>query len=186
MDWVYGEVWWQLGDFYYNPKHGLIGKSQAAFISSHFEVGTGMMMDPDTIVRICQSEQKGFCLLFLFHLFGNIISALLTCLLLFHVERWCFYSKQTVRLDFSDLTKLPGEEQVDIIAWGTQIRKNIWVFPKKYGKPPQIIHFYRVFHYKPSIFGYPFFWKHPFFQLWVFGSRLWNDHFGCFENRKEL
>ena len=82
-------------------------------------------MDPDTIVRICQFEQKGLCF-FLFHLFGLIISALLTCLLLFHVERWCFYSKQTVRLDFSDLTKLPGEEQVDIIAWGTQVRKNIF------------------------------------------------------------
>ena len=27
---------------------------------------------------------------------------------------------------------------------------------------PQIIHFNRVFHYKPSILGYPYFWKHPF------------------------
>ena len=26
---------------------------------------------------------------------------------------------------------------------------------------PQIIHFSRVFHYKPSILGYPYFWKHP-------------------------
>ena len=26
---------------------------------------------------------------------------------------------------------------------------------------PQIIHFNRVFHYKPSIFGYLYFWKHP-------------------------
>ena len=26
---------------------------------------------------------------------------------------------------------------------------------------PQISHFYRVFHYKPSILGYPYFWKHP-------------------------
>ena len=25
---------------------------------------------------------------------------------------------------------------------------------------PQIIHFNRVFHYKPSILGYPYFWKH--------------------------
>ena len=25
----------------------------------------------------------------------------------------------------------------------------------------QIIHFNRVFHYKPSILGYPYFWKHP-------------------------
>ena len=26
---------------------------------------------------------------------------------------------------------------------------------------PQIIHFNKVFHYKPSILGYPYFWKHP-------------------------
>ena len=26
---------------------------------------------------------------------------------------------------------------------------------------PQIIHFNRVFHYKSSILGYPYFWKHP-------------------------
>ena len=34
----------------------------------------------------------------------------------------------------------------------------IWVFPKIV--VPQIIHFNRVFHYKPSILGYPYFWKH--------------------------
>ena len=38
----------------------------------------------------------------------------------------------------------------------------IWVFPKMVGFPSQIIHFNRVFHYKPSILGYPYFWKHPF------------------------
>ena len=27
---------------------------------------------------------------------------------------------------------------------------------------PKIIHFNRVFHYKPSILGYPYFWKHPY------------------------
>ena len=26
----------------------------------------------------------------------------------------------------------------------------------------QIIHFNRVFHYKLSILGYPYFWKHPY------------------------
>ena len=29
---------------------------------------------------------------------------------------------------------------------------------------PQIINFNRVFHYKPSILGYPYFWKHPYKQ----------------------
>ena len=36
-----------------------------------------------------------------------------------------------------------------------------WVFPKNRGKTPQIIHFNGVFHYKPSILGYPYYWKHP-------------------------
>ena len=38
--------------------------------------------------------------------------------------------------------------------------ETIWVFPKMV--VPQIIHFDRVFHYKPSILGYPNFWKHPY------------------------
>ena len=29
------------------------------------------------------------------------------------------------------------------------------------GFSPHIIHFNKVFHYKPSILGYPYFWKHP-------------------------
>ena len=30
------------------------------------------------------------------------------------------------------------------------------------GFSTQIIHFNRVFHYKPSMLGYPYFWKHPY------------------------
>ena len=30
---------------------------------------------------------------------------------------------------------------------------------------PQIIHFNRVLHYKPSILGYPYFWKTPIWKL---------------------
>ena len=37
---------------------------------------------------------------------------------------------------------------------------DIWVFPKIV--VPPIIHFNRDFHYKPSILGYHYFWKHPF------------------------
>ena len=37
----------------------------------------------------------------------------------------------------------------------------IWVFPK-IGGYPQIINSNRVFPYKPSILGYPYFWKHPY------------------------
>ena len=40
------------------------------------------------------------------------------------------------------------------------LKFNIWMLPKIV--VPQIIHFNRVFHYKPSILGTPIFWKHPF------------------------
>ncbi len=33
---------------------------------------------------------------------------------------------------------------------------------KNMGKHPKSSHFNRIFHYKPSILGYPYFWKHPF------------------------
>ena len=32
------------------------------------------------------------------------------------------------------------------------------------GVSTQIIHFNKVFHYKPSILGYPYFWKHPYVE----------------------
>ena len=35
---------------------------------------------------------------------------------------------------------------------------------RKWGYP-QIIHFTKVFHYKTSILGYPYFWKHPSRQM---------------------
>ena len=37
----------------------------------------------------------------------------------------------------------------------------IWVLPKNNGFSPQIIHFHRVFPYKPSILGYPHFLETP-------------------------
>jgi len=51
-----------------------------------------------------------------------------------------------------------------------------WMFPKIGGFYPQIIHFNRVFHYKPSILGYPYFWKHPnqLNQFFFHSSRLEN------------
>ena len=41
---------------------------------------------------------------------------------------------------------------------------------------PQIIHFNRVFHYKPSILGYPYFWKHPYIPL--FQYQEWRTKIG--------
>ena len=45
--------------------------------------------------------------------------------------------------------------------------KLIWLFPKIWY--PQIIHFNRVFHYKPFILGYPDFWKHPYHSIDIHG-----------------
>ncbi len=38
---------------------------------------------------------------------------------------------------------------------------------KNRGGPPtsSIFHFNRLFHYKPSILGYPYFWKHPYLLI---------------------
>ena len=33
---------------------------------------------------------------------------------------------------------------------------------------PQIIHFNRVFHYQPSIWGYPYFRKHPYIYIYMY------------------
>ncbi len=46
-------------------------------------------------------------------------------------------------------------------------KENIYIYiytdvSKNRGETPQIIHFKRVFHYKPSILGYHYFWKHPY------------------------
>ena len=47
---------------------------------------------------------------------------------------------------------------------------NKQVFRRNHVGYPQIIHFNRVFHYKPSILGYPYVWKHPCmsFKLIIF------------------
>ncbi len=37
---------------------------------------------------------------------------------------------------------------------------------------PQIIHFNRIFHYKPSILGYPYSWKHPY-TMWLMYVDVW-------------
>ncbi len=47
-----------------------------------------------------------------------------------------------------------------------QIGMYIWVFPKIMVPPRPPNHpFNRVFHYKPSILGYPYFWKHPYIYI---------------------
>ena len=46
------------------------------------------------------------------------------------------------------------------------------------GFSPQIIHFNRVFHYKPSILGYPYFWKHPYWPIFMFSKKT-SDSWNC-------
>ena len=50
--------------------------------------------------------------------------------------------------------------------------KKIWVFPKIVGFPPKSSILIGVFHYKPSILGCSYFWKHPHdFKLLFFFKR---------------
>ena len=57
-------------------------------------------------------------------------------------------------------------------SWGPKSGQlvDIWMFPKI--GYPQIIHFNRVFHYKPSILGYPYFWKHPYVYICIPRTQL--------------
>ena len=43
---------------------------------------------------------------------------------------------------------------------------------KNRGKTPQIMNFKRVFHYRPSILEYLYFWKHPYWHM-AFFSWQW-------------
>ena len=79
------------------------------------------------------------------------------------------YYKVVMVLDFVNQGQLLGGYSFDLMATGTflELQKGRsylgfgcfqeWWYP-------QIIHFNRVFYYKPSILGYqyPYFWKHPF------------------------
>ena len=56
---------------------------------------------------------------------------------------------------------------------------------------PQIINFNRVFHYKPSILGYPYFWKHPYSLIWANcynfpQTWIFRAHIGEWESRLNL
>ena len=58
-------------------------------------------------------------------------------------------------------------------SWNNQEQK--YGCFQKWGYP-QIIHFNKVFHYKPSILGYHYFWKHPYTNQTFIGNSLgtWN------------
>ena len=64
------------------------------------------------------------------------------------------------RFDWWDAPSLHQGYQPPELFLNAFIKPIIWMFPKKKMVPskPQSIHFNRVFHYKPSILGYPHFW----------------------------
>ena len=63
-------------------------------------------------------------------------------------------------------------------AYSLKVKDNskTWVFPKIVGFPPQIIYFNRVFHYKPSILGYHYFWKHLYSPLDLLVINLYKNN----------
>ena len=75
-----------------------------------------------------------------------------------------FWRKDLPQPGCVDVPQAQGTENGELRKWGKGgVLEMIWVFPKIM-VPPQIIHFNRVFHYKPSILGgfSPYFWKHPY------------------------
>ena len=58
-------------------------------------------------------------------------------------------------LTHEDSTKSPKET-----PW--KFQKELYMGVSKNMGAPQIIHSNRVFHYKPFILGFPYFWKHPY------------------------
>ena len=74
-------------------------------------------------------------------------------------------------------------QQVMLKIVHVEFHVGIWVFPKIMGKTPQIIHFNRVFIiYKPSIWGYPYFWKHPYVFVWCHHDILFWPSIPIFRN----
>ena len=71
---------------------------------------------------------------------------------------------KTIRLPFRPifrwiLVSFRGEVSIP-----SKFHVSKWVFPK-IRVPPNYEFVHRVFHYKPSIVGYPYFWKHPSYHL---------------------
>ena len=69
-------------------------------------------------------------------------------------------SRQDWRPSLGSVTQLPSEP-VAFFWFRDHDFYQYMDVSKNSGFSPQIIHFNRVFHYKPSILGYPYFWKHP-------------------------
>ena len=73
-------------------------------------------------------------------------------------RRWCVRIPREIKHHHG--------RQMNLLQLWWLSKMYIWVFPK-IGGTPQIIHFNRVFQFKPSILGYPYFWKHPYFSSYL-------------------
>ena len=85
-------------------------------------------------------------------------------------EKWASPSKSSRSPKcrfFSDIQK--GTIEQGSKPWGLTWTIESWLLYGCFRKwwYPQIIHFNRVFHYKPSILGYPYFWKHPYRDAYI-------------------
>ena len=128
--------------------------------SNEHEAKTWNWMDLDISAWKC-SWKTWTCLFlgnttFMWHLLGNEDSINLKC------WRW------KLQKNIQQL----GLQQVEILVLGEWLKSGeppkgcmeayVYMGVSKNRDTPQIIHFNRVFHYKPSILGYPYFWKRPY------------------------
>ena len=74
---------------------------------------------------------------------------------------------KNLTIDFSQFSQTPVLQKVKVPIVHSNCLNIYGCFLKWWY--PQIIHLNRVFHYKPSIFGYPYFWKHPYWHLMLEG-----------------
>ena len=110
-----------------------------------------------------QVNTRGICLNFKGISQVNISTAWIRSWEIFHDGTTIFghlwnYEKKTV----GQRVIKKGECQ-SVPEWGKMKQNHslIWMFPKIMVRPKSSI-FNKVFHYKPSILGYPYFWKHPY------------------------
>ena len=71
-----------------------------------------------------------------------------SCYLILSVTWWLSNSCDSISLD---------------LGWSNCTHIDIWVFPKIMVPPKSsILIGFSIINYKPSILGYPYFWKHPY------------------------
>ncbi len=88
------------------------------------------------------------------------------------IPSWVFYLLKKKCLVSKNHLRIARKGRVNTIRY-------IWVFPKI--MVPPIINFNWVFHYKPSILGYPYFCKHPYTVMLIskLKSWYWKNNFYC-------